>query len=792
MADRFHSPEGGIENWHLPLNENFDLLETLVEHREPAANRFSVPPAQGKKWLSTDTGTVYIGTGNEWKELGTIGASSGGTSSSGISIADDGTVLASGITTVNAGTNIDAAISGDGTTATLTATTSSTDSGGTTETVVEDDPEVERAVEYGADPTGAVSSSTALQDAINAASPGSRVVWGEPGTYYLNSEITINKRIEVDLHAGRIESDYTDGGTYLDQNHYWPLFRIAGSEVAETTLSAEADRGTDQITVTDPLPFSKGDGVVIRNATPAYGGFSVPDYGYSSTSTRVREIDGSTLYLEDELVDTYAVGNYVTKVNYVDRPVLRNVNVFPRVTPYFNSDAGKVLGGPRHVVATELCDQPRIENVEAESYDSHLWTGWDDRKAKVVDCTAIDPLNLSGSCGEPIAVHGSVQTEIVRPTIRECRRGIDARSGAGTITVHEPDIVGVSFVGVSWHSTANVRADIVVHGGRVDCRPTDPTMQNQDGALAERQELQQGRPFNTGHNARFESHGTTYVGRIEGILNGETYFTGGEVFKYSSSGTVVSVNGDDITIEGARFSADGAISELIEVETTASNVDLENITLDCASAPSYAIDILGGSNIEISGKATAGATNRVVNVGGGTNISLDLDMTANGTYAYVIDLVDGLDISGRIDGACTGEVIYLTGGTDITIDCDLFASGSATVRGIRVFQPNDVLITGSYEGPALGVMFSGASTGVTLRDMRVNVTDATRTASVGSDGNATGIAGIKLFGNDLRGSVDNVLMNDAVNGLWIVDNTSSTVEYPVGSTVGTVEGNISY
>lgn len=793
MTDRFHSPEGGIENWHLPLNENFDLLETLVEHRQPAANRFSVDPVQGKKWLSTDTGTIYIGTGTQWRELGTIGAGSGGTTSSGISIADDGAVLADGIDVINAGTNLDAAISGDGNTATLTATATTTDTGGGGgETVVEDNPEVERAVDYGADPTGAVDSSTALQDAINAASPGSKVVFGEPGTYYLNSEIRIDKRVDVDLRAGTIESDYTDTGTYEDQNHYRPLFRIGGTEVAETTLSAQADRGTDQITVTDPTLFSKGDGVVVRNASTPYGVHSVPYYDYSSTPTRVREIDGSTLYLEDEIVDTYAAGQFVTQVDYVHRPTLRNVNVLPRVEPYFNSDAGKVLGGPRHIVATELCDQPRIENVEAESYDSHLWTGYDDRKARVLDCTAINPLNLSGSCGEPFVVHGSIQTEIVRPTIRECRRGIDARSGAGTITVHEPDVVGISFVGVSWHSISTVKADMVIHGGRFDCRPTDPTMQNQDGSLPQRRELQQGRPFNTGSLGRFESHGTTYVGRIDGILNGETYMTGGEVFKYSSSGTVVSLNGDDIHIEGMRFSADGSISELVEVETTASNVDLRDITLDCDCAPSYAIDILGGSNIDVAGKATAGATNRVVNVGGGTNVSLDLDMTANGSYAYVIDGVTGLDVSGRIDGACSGEVIYLTGGSDITLDCDIYASGSNTVRGIRVFSPDDVHISGIYEGPAIGVMFSGPCTGITIRDMRVNVTDGTRTAAVGSDGNATGIAGIKILGNDLRGAIDTVVMNDAVNGLWVVDNTASTVEYPVGSTVGTVEGNISF
>jgi hypothetical protein len=59
-------PQRGVNNWHVPINGNFEQLDRDVEIRDLAANRDSYEPKQGALFRATDTGNLYRGTGSEW------------------------------------------------------------------------------------------------------------------------------------------------------------------------------------------------------------------------------------------------------------------------------------------------------------------------------------------------------------------------------------------------------------------------------------------------------------------------------------------------------------------------------------------------------------------------------------------------------------------------------------------------------------------------------------------------------------------------------------------------------
>lgn len=67
-----NTPSEGERDWHLPLNENTATLDVLVEVRDVDANKSDYAPKDGAKFLATDTGTVYLGDGNDWTPLGGI------------------------------------------------------------------------------------------------------------------------------------------------------------------------------------------------------------------------------------------------------------------------------------------------------------------------------------------------------------------------------------------------------------------------------------------------------------------------------------------------------------------------------------------------------------------------------------------------------------------------------------------------------------------------------------------------------------------------------------------------
>lgn len=73
----YNVPVQGQENWHEPLNENFEQYDTDIEIRDQEANRGEYEPKAGAKYLATDTGAVFVGDGDTWNKEMVLGVTDG-------------------------------------------------------------------------------------------------------------------------------------------------------------------------------------------------------------------------------------------------------------------------------------------------------------------------------------------------------------------------------------------------------------------------------------------------------------------------------------------------------------------------------------------------------------------------------------------------------------------------------------------------------------------------------------------------------------------------------------------
>ena len=65
----YNQPKKETADWHIPLNSNFEQLDTDVEIRDTEANLNDYDPKGGAKFLSVDTGRTYLGDGSSWSQL---------------------------------------------------------------------------------------------------------------------------------------------------------------------------------------------------------------------------------------------------------------------------------------------------------------------------------------------------------------------------------------------------------------------------------------------------------------------------------------------------------------------------------------------------------------------------------------------------------------------------------------------------------------------------------------------------------------------------------------------------
>ena len=65
----YNTPAEGTSDWHVPINQNFEQIDTDVEIRDTDSNKGSYEPKDGAKYFATDTGNVYLGDGSSWNEV---------------------------------------------------------------------------------------------------------------------------------------------------------------------------------------------------------------------------------------------------------------------------------------------------------------------------------------------------------------------------------------------------------------------------------------------------------------------------------------------------------------------------------------------------------------------------------------------------------------------------------------------------------------------------------------------------------------------------------------------------
>ncbi|MEF8824924.1 MAG: hypothetical protein V5A27_01035 [Halapricum sp.] len=68
----YSTPNEGSSDWHMPLNDNFRRIDTDVEVRDIESNLSEYQPNTGAKFLATDSGSIYIGDGRQWQQLGSV------------------------------------------------------------------------------------------------------------------------------------------------------------------------------------------------------------------------------------------------------------------------------------------------------------------------------------------------------------------------------------------------------------------------------------------------------------------------------------------------------------------------------------------------------------------------------------------------------------------------------------------------------------------------------------------------------------------------------------------------
>lgn len=73
----YTTPSKGTQDWNVPINKNFEKIDTDVEIRDSDANKSNYDPKLGAKFLATDSKKVYLGDGNKWNYLATLGGVQG-------------------------------------------------------------------------------------------------------------------------------------------------------------------------------------------------------------------------------------------------------------------------------------------------------------------------------------------------------------------------------------------------------------------------------------------------------------------------------------------------------------------------------------------------------------------------------------------------------------------------------------------------------------------------------------------------------------------------------------------
>lgn len=69
---RYNTPAEGEQNWHVPLNDNFERLDGDVPIWDTNANREEYTATSDAHFIAVDTGEIYEGDGDNWNKIGSI------------------------------------------------------------------------------------------------------------------------------------------------------------------------------------------------------------------------------------------------------------------------------------------------------------------------------------------------------------------------------------------------------------------------------------------------------------------------------------------------------------------------------------------------------------------------------------------------------------------------------------------------------------------------------------------------------------------------------------------------
>lgn len=71
----YDTPTEGATNWHVNLNRNFRKIDSDVEIRDQRSVLSKYDPEKGVKFFATDSGAIFLGTGEQWKRVSSTGSS---------------------------------------------------------------------------------------------------------------------------------------------------------------------------------------------------------------------------------------------------------------------------------------------------------------------------------------------------------------------------------------------------------------------------------------------------------------------------------------------------------------------------------------------------------------------------------------------------------------------------------------------------------------------------------------------------------------------------------------------
>lgn len=515
--------------------------------------------------------------------------------------------------------------------------------------------------DHGADPTGEVPSDEALDAAIDELTEGDYLLMTN-GEYWFDDQHEIYEDYVTVLGTGsKIRVTGVEYGAYAHFLSFgnWTAVSDFGGD---TTNVNDVSEGQQAIAVKDPSSFSVGDDVTVsetkydNSPTLSWGGNA--GRGTCPTRAVIREIDGSTLYLDRGLNYDHGAGNAGV--------FLLDSVVGGRFVDMHMSDGG----GEDESEGFLMCAYARdckLINCTAEEYVGFPFTDIHSLRTTMIDCEAKNPVLPRGRASshwEPFQFRGSTDPTVVRPSIDTCRRGIDINAGSSVVRIFDPRIRNAYLHGICFHSNASqqVYGAYEVYGGRIEAASE---------VLHDKYHFGAGLSMSP-NQRHVKAVGTTVIGRSRAV--------------HAPYGGQAS----NLTLEGCSletFASDAP--ETLQTDTTyvinggLRNSRLENVDIVARGGnDTRAINLDGADGVFISGRISGSVEGDVVYVGDGEDVTLDVDVLDNTNVDasdVVIENARNVKVSGNLHGR--GRSVATSGDVSDVRVVDVNAEGDAPPIG---------------------------------------------------------------------------------------------------------------